>query len=175
MVDLSGAGHEVSFLDETLGQRDGFGNGVAEVGIEIVDLDLIGAETGHDRSPAGIAEGELVVGAIKANTTGGKAIDVGSFDDKVPVAPERGSEVIDRYEEDVGFLGRKGGAEREEKEESPDHWDSFDGLERKARKKSFRAGGGTSLTRLFFKASFADGCEDPSLFCFVGLGCLCRR
>ena len=103
VVDFSNAGHEVVFLDEALREGDGVGNGVAEVGIEIVDFDLIGAEPGHDRGPAGIAKGELVVGTVEANTARRESVNVRRLDDKVSVATERGGQVIDCDEEDVGF------------------------------------------------------------------------
>ena len=115
VVDFSDAGNEVVFRDKPLRQGDGVRHGIAEVGIEIVNLDFIGSETGHHRGSAGIAEGELVVGAVEANTACGESVDVGSFGDEISVATERGGEVIDRDEEDVGFAG-EGGSRQEERQ-----------------------------------------------------------
>lgn len=41
------------------------------MGVEIVNLDSVGAEPGHDGGAAGVAERELVVGAIEADAGGG--------------------------------------------------------------------------------------------------------
>lgn len=136
VVDFSNAGDEVVFCDETLGEGDGIGESVAEVSIEIVNLDLIWSAAGHDRGPAGIAERELIVGAVEADAPGGESVDVGCFDDEVSVAAEGRGQVIDRDEEDVGFGGERGSHQEEaKKKESSDHGMSLMGSVRMARKK----------------------------------------
>ena len=73
-----------------LGKSDDVGDLVSEMAIKIVDFDLIGPESGHDGGAARIAERELVVGAVEADSLGGETIDVGSFDNEISVTTERG-------------------------------------------------------------------------------------
>ena len=122
VVDFTHTGHVIAILNKMLGESDGIGNGSAKILVEVVDFDLIGPEPGHDRGPAGVAEWELIVGPVKADASGGEAVDVGCFDDKITVTTQRRSEIIDGDEEDVGLFGCRSESAGE-KEEASDHVD----------------------------------------------------
>ena len=105
-----------------LGEGDGIGDGCAKMLVEVVDFDLVGPEPGHDGGPAWVAERELIVGSVKADTLGGEAVDVRCLDDKIAVTTQRRSEIVDGDEEDIGLFGC-GSESAGEKEEASDHVD----------------------------------------------------
>lgn len=122
MVDFTHTGHVIAILNKMLGEGDGIGDGCAKMLVEVVDFDLVGPEPGHDGGPAWVAERELIVGSVKADTLGGEAVDVRCLDDKIAVTTQRRSEIVDGDEEDIGLFGC-GSESAGEKEEASDHVD----------------------------------------------------
>ena len=75
-------------VEEVLGKGCDVRDFVAKVPVQIVDLDLIRSESGHQGGPAGIAEWDLVVGAIEADSLRGELIDIWCPGDEVTVTSQ---------------------------------------------------------------------------------------
>jgi hypothetical protein len=76
VVDLADAGGKPAVLTEELRQRDDIRQSIAEMAVEVIDLRGIGPATGEHGGAAGIAERDLIVGAVKAHAAGREAVDV---------------------------------------------------------------------------------------------------
>ena len=107
--DFAEGGGVAAVVFEELWQCYDIGQTIPEEGAVVGDAGLIGAETGQERTATGIADRVLHVSAVEADGAGGEAVDVGRLDVGVAVAAEGVAEVVDGDEEDVEFLGRRGG------------------------------------------------------------------
>jgi hypothetical protein len=88
-----------------LGERDRIWHCIAEMGIEIVDLNLIRAEAGHHRGAGWVTERDLVVGPFEAYAGAGKAINVRRFGHRVAVTAEGAGQVVHGDEEHIRPVG----------------------------------------------------------------------
>ena len=107
--DFPEGGGVAPVLLEELGQRDDRGQTIAEHRTVVGDAGLVGAESGEERTAAGIADGVLHVGAVETDGPRGEAIDVRGLDGGVAVTAEGVAQIVDGDEEDVEFF-RRGGA-----------------------------------------------------------------
>jgi hypothetical protein len=99
VVDFADASGEPAVLAEELRQRDGIRQSLAEMAVEVIDLCGIGSATGEHGGAAGIAERDLIVGAVKPHAAGREAVDM-----RCAWAIVR--EIVDGDEENVHRLRR---------------------------------------------------------------------
>ncbi len=94
MIDLSNPSHIVPVVPKVLGHRNDFGNEFTEVAGVGVDVRLFRIEPGHERSPTGIADRILRVAMLKPHTASRQSVDVGGFDERMPVASQVAIHVV---------------------------------------------------------------------------------
>ena len=103
VIDFSNPGGAMPGLLEQLGKRHHIGNLLPEVSIQIIDLDLIGTKPRHDRGPGRVAQGNLVVGMVEENPTGGEPVDVGRPRHGIAIATQGRGQIIHRDEQDIAL------------------------------------------------------------------------
>ncbi len=106
VVDFADTGGEPAVLSEELWQCDGIRQSLAQMAVEVIDLRGIRPAAGEHGGAAGIAERDLIVGAIKSHAAGREAVDVRRVRAVV-------REIVDGDEEDV-WLRRQGRSQHEE-------------------------------------------------------------
>jgi hypothetical protein len=113
-ADLADAGREVTETLKIFRQQVHAGQEFARGRAVQKDARRVRPPPAEQRSSRRIAQRILTIGTLKAHAAGGQAIEVGSFDERMPIAAEHGVEVVDRNEEDVELarlflgVGRRG-------------------------------------------------------------------
>ncbi len=102
VVNLRDACSDVSVVPEHLWQRDDGGFVLAELGDELVDANRVWTEACQQRRPAWVAERELGVGAVEADSALRQPIDVRRLHDRMTVGTEIVVEIVRHDQQHVG-------------------------------------------------------------------------
>jgi len=116
--DLAHGLGAVAVALEVLGHGDRVGDGLAEVGAEVVDADGLRAQAGHERVARRGAYGLVGERPLKQHAPGRQPVDARRADQRRAVAAQEWLEVVHANQQDVRFLcrllrGRKRAAEGE--------------------------------------------------------------
>ena len=116
VINFPHAGGEPARIFKLLRQRDDIRHRIPKMRIEIVDLDLVGSQSRHDRSPRGVAQRQLVISAIKAHARGREAIDVRRLRYEITITTQTRGEVIDGDEQHIRTIRRSSAIQPTENE-----------------------------------------------------------
>ena len=86
-----------------------------DAGREADEAIRAGTSSAEKAGPRGAAGGDHTIGPIKANSAGGKSIDIWRDDLRMTIATELRPEVVNRYHEDIGPIGLGDNRESDEK------------------------------------------------------------
>ena len=107
MEELADPRREVPVPAEPLGQGVDLRQVLPEAGRVLQDPGGVRPAAGQERRPARVAERELAIGPLEPDPPARQPVDVRRADERMPVAPERGVQVVRDDQEDVepGGLG----------------------------------------------------------------------
>lgn len=126
MINFADSCGKVTVLFEEFGEGDNIGRFFSETDAVAVDLGGVWTAACHERRAAGVAEGILTIGAVKAYGLFGEAIDMGSFGLGIAIASEGAIQIVGDDEEDVHFARGVGGARCYAWENKGDTKEGFD-------------------------------------------------
>ena len=102
VINLSHSHCLVASRLKGLRERDHLRHLIAEVPIEVVNLDLIRTQPSHQGGPGGVAQWQLVVCPLKGNAGGSQAIQMRRAGDLISIAAECAGQVVNCDEKNVG-------------------------------------------------------------------------
>ena len=106
MIDFSDSSGGPTPRFEELRQWLNLGKFIPEVTVQIINANLIWPTARHQGGPARIAERQLTVGSLKADSSLSQLIDVGCLGNLVAIASQGICQIINGNHEDVWLLYR---------------------------------------------------------------------
>jgi hypothetical protein len=104
MKDLADAHHVVAHLAKELSQGRDLGQVLAEMGGVFINLGNVRPAPGHERRPAGVAQGILAVRLGEPHPGLGQLVQVGRLDQRMAITTQGDVEVVGNDKKDIQFL-----------------------------------------------------------------------